>query len=268
MRRLLISLGGKATIKEISQLAQDRYPNRTLHSYIGERLKGMEKKDFVTKNPGDVSEWELTDKGTNTKIGDYNISDINELVTEERLIQNNIQISNIVGSIKINSELNLEMLSVEISNTEYNPETSPNLVYRTIDKSVTVLAHSTGSITILGAKNRRELIEGLKQFLDELDDVETDDEALDQQISINNIVATSDMGRELDLSVLAVNLKLENIEYNPEKYSALVYRTKVNPTVMIFKSGKCVITGAKTYAQVLGSYQEIKDKLVNIGVEL
>lgn len=49
LRKLLVELDGEATIDEISNLAQKRYPNETLHKYLRRRLQSMEKKDLVVK---------------------------------------------------------------------------------------------------------------------------------------------------------------------------------------------------------------------------
>lgn len=268
VRKLLLSLDGEASLEELSRLARNRYPNRSLHSYLGDRLKALEKKGLVTKTEDDSQVWKLTKKGMGKKVGDYNITEIDEGVNKSDLRQNKIDVSNIVGSTSLESSLVLEKSAGKLQNTEYNPETSPTLIYRPNGKDVTILAHSTGRLTILGADDKDELMDGFQSFVDSVNDSEMNLTILSQQISINNVVATSDLGRELDLSTVAVSLELESVEYAPEQFPGLIYRTEVNPTVLIFNSGKCVITGAKTYAQVLDAYLEVTDKLSSIGVKL
>jgi transcription initiation factor TFIID TATA-box-binding protein len=268
VRRLLLSLDGEATFEELSQLARERHPNRTLYAYLGERLKAMQNKDIVEKPDGSAQIWRLTDKGTKNKIGDYNISEIDSLVNKNDLSKEKIEVSNIIGSTKLNSSLKLEELATVLQNTEYNPETSPNLVYRAVDGRVTLLAHSTGSLVILGSNDTRELISGIKEFMNSVSDLEDEAESVVEQISIDNIVAKSNFGQELDLAAVAVALEFEKTEYNPEQFPGLIYRSNVNPTILIFASGKCVITGAKTYAQILDAHREVINKLTDIGVEL
>jgi transcription initiation factor TFIID TATA-box-binding protein len=266
VRRLLLSLDGEATFEELSQSARERYPNRTLHTYLGERLKAMQNKGIVENTDRTAQIWRLTEKGRENKVGDYSISEINNPVEMSDLSKENIEVSNIVGSVKLDSQLELGKLAAELPNTEYNPETSPNLVYRTVDEDVTILAHSTGRLVSLGSNSTNELISGVKAFIESVD-LEDETENIEWQISIDNVVAKSDFGRELDLAAVAVDLEFENTEYNPEQFPGLIYRSKVNPTVLIFNSGKYVITGAKTYAQVLDTHREVVHKLTDIGVE-
>ena len=47
---LLKELGGRATVRQISQLAQKRYPADTLYSYVGNRLKKLEINGYVKKD--------------------------------------------------------------------------------------------------------------------------------------------------------------------------------------------------------------------------
>jgi len=44
---LLQKLGGRATSREISQLALKMYPEYTLHSYVGNRLRKLQKNGYV-----------------------------------------------------------------------------------------------------------------------------------------------------------------------------------------------------------------------------
>lgn len=61
-----------------------------------------------------------------------------------------------------------------------------------------------------------------------------------------NIVATAFFGRELPLREIA--LKAKNAEYNPRRFPAVIMRMREpkKATILIFKSGKVVCTGAAT----------------------
>lgn len=62
---------------------------------------------------------------------------------------------------------------------------------------------------------------------------------------VNNIVATVELNSRLSLKSLCD--RMNNCEYNPRRFSALVVRSK-NPktTALIFASGKMVITGSRS----------------------
>ena len=63
-----------------------------------------------------------------------------------------------------------------------------------------------------------------------------------KKYEIKNIVAVGDIGKKLNLNVLAVDLNYS--EYEPQKFNALVYRiTSPKATFTIFSSGKFVCVG-------------------------
>ena len=69
------------------------------------------------------------------------------------------------------------------------------------------------------------------------------------KIRIENVVASTALGRELDLPSLAKTL--EGAEYEPEQFPGLVYRLKSpKAATLLFRSGKVVCTGAKSLEEV------------------
>ncbi len=68
---------------------------------------------------------------------------------------------------------------------------------------------------------------------------------LRRKIKIENVVATTSLGEDLDLQAIA--LALEGAEYKPEQFPGLIYRVKEPKTaILLFRSGKVVCTGAKS----------------------
>ena len=62
---------------------------------------------------------------------------------------------------------------------------------------------------------------------------------------MGSIVATANVGCQLDLKTVALHLR--NAEYNPKRFPAVSIRIRdPKTTALIFKSGKMVITGAKS----------------------
>ena len=71
-------------------------------------------------------------------------------------------------------------------------------------------------------------------------------------ITIENVVASTGIGQELDLQSVAMDL--EGADYDPEQFPGLVYRTTdPKSAALIFRSGKIVCTGAKSVDAVHGS---------------
>lgn len=87
------------------------------------------------------------------------------------------------------------------------------------------------------------------------------------EIIIQNIVASANLERELNLNAIALGLGLDNIEYEPEQFPGLVYRIK-NPkvVVLIFSSGKLVVTGGKLPEDCEEGVRVIRNELKNMGL--
>src|SRR5439155_22181661 len=69
------------------------------------------------------------------------------------------------------------------------------------------------------------------------------------KIKIENVVASTSLGEELDLQAIA--LALGGAEYEPEQFPGLIYRLKEPKTAsLLFRSGKVVCTGAKRLEHV------------------
>ena len=68
-------------------------------------------------------------------------------------------------------------------------------------------------------------------------------------IKIENVVASTSLGTELDLQAIVV--ALDGAEYDPEQFPGLIYRLKEPKTAtLLFRSGKAVCTGGKSLEQV------------------
>ncbi|NOQ53665.1 MAG: TATA-box-binding protein [Thermoplasmata archaeon] len=86
-------------------------------------------------------------------------------------------------------------------------------------------------------------------------------------IRVENVVATSTIGAELDLNHIV--LALEGAEYNPEKFPGIVYRLKdPKTTTLIFRSGKVVCTGAKSDVEVKKAINIVVANLADAGFEV
>ena len=79
-------------------------------------------------------------------------------------------------------------------------------------------------------------------------------------ISIENVVASTAIGQELDLQSVAMDL--DGADYDPEQFPGLVYRTQSpKSAALIFRSGKVVCTGANSAEAVHDSLDIVFRKL-------
>lgn len=86
-------------------------------------------------------------------------------------------------------------------------------------------------------------------------------------LKIQNIVATTSLGKEVPLTKLAKTIA--NTEYNPEQFPGLVLRIKQpKSAVLVFSSGNLVCTGTKSIAQVKLVIQQVIKTLKKINVKI
>jgi len=75
-----------------------------------------------------------------------------------------ITVQNIVASGAIDLDLNLNTLSLELENTEYEPEQFPGLVYKLDEPNATFLLFSNGKLVCTGTKNKNQLNDSMEQL--------------------------------------------------------------------------------------------------------
>ena len=75
-----------------------------------------------------------------------------------------ITVQNIVASGSIDLNLNLNVLALQLENTEYEPEQFPGLVYKLDEPPATFLLFSNGKLVCTGTKNKQQLEESMKQL--------------------------------------------------------------------------------------------------------
>ena len=79
-----------------------------------------------------------------------------------------INVQNIVASGRVPWNLNLNLLTLELENTEYEPEQFPGLVYKLEKPNATFLLFSNGKLVCTGTRNRTELDNAKAQLLKNL----------------------------------------------------------------------------------------------------
>ncbi|MDT7888389.1 MAG: TATA-box-binding protein [Desulfurococcales archaeon] len=159
-----------------------------------------------------------------------------------------MRIENIVATVIFEHQLDLDLIEQGVSNIEYNPDQFPGLILRLDSPKVTALIFRSGKMVVTGAKKTSDLIKAVKKILRMFlkSGVSISGKP---RIQIQNIVASANLGMEVLLEKAAY--LLENTMYEPEQFPGLIYRL-VDPKVvlLIFSSGKMVITGAKSEEEV------------------
>tara|TARA_R110002051_G_scaffold35740_2_gene78317 strand:+ start:2730 stop:3371 length:642 start_codon:yes stop_codon:yes gene_type:complete len=78
--------------------------------------------------------------------------------------------------------------------------------------------------------------------------------------NVVNLVASTRLATTLDVVQLAIDL---GVHYEPEQFPGMVFRvTNPKVCVLVFRSGKVVATGARSYADARAAFQRLHDELV------
>ncbi len=175
------------------------------------------------------------------------------------MAEKKIEIVNIVVSTSLEHDIPLEKMAATLSNTEYNPEQFPGLVIRIKDPKTSALIFSSGKVVCTGARNLPDVERSLQKIIESLEKINIKI-TIKPEITIQNIVASGEIGMDLNLNTLT--LKLENTEYEPEQFPGLVYKLKeAKATFLLFSNGKIVCTGTKSEEEV---HKSVEMLMVNL----
>ncbi len=177
-----------------------------------------------------------------------------------------IKIENVVASTQIGENIDLNKISREIKDSEYKPKQFPGLVLRTKEPKAAALVFRSGKVVCTGSKSVEEARKAVKQIVKMLKEI--DIPVIDEpEVKVQNIVASADLGVDLNLNAIAIGLGLENIEYEPEQFPGLVYRLDdPRVVVLIFGSGKMVVTGGKSPEDAKRAVERISEELRTLGL--
>ncbi len=174
-----------------------------------------------------------------------------------------IKIENIVATVTLDQTLDLNAIARSVHNIEYDPEEFPGLIMRLENPRLTALIFNSGKMVVTGAKSTQMLIKGFKKIIRIF--IKHGIIIVGKpKIQIQNIVASANLGVEVDLEAAAI--KLPNTMYEPEQFPGLIHRMDDPKVVLlIFSSGKMVITGAKSEEDVSKAVERIYNTLKDLG---
>ena len=168
-----------------------------------------------------------------------------------------VKIVNIVVSTSLEHDIPLEKMAATLPNTEYNPEQFPGLVFRIKEPKTSALIFSSGNVVCTGARNREQIDESIVKIIKSLEKINIKIK-IEPKITIQNMVASGQIGMELNLNTLA--MRLDNTEYEPEQFPGLVYKLpegEGKATFLLFSNGKIVCTGTKSEEEVHASVEKL-----------
>ncbi|MFQ6012318.1 MAG: TATA-box-binding protein [Thermoplasmata archaeon] len=177
-----------------------------------------------------------------------------------------IKIENVVASTSLGGELDLQAIALALGGAEYEPEQFPGLIYRLKDPKTATLLFRSGKVVCTGAKSLEDVRTAIRTVARQIEESGLEINT-DPDIEVQNIVASSDLGQEINLNAIAISLGLERVEYEPEQFPGLVYRLdEPKVVVLLFGSGKLVCTGARKPSDVERAVEKITEELQAAGL--
>jgi transcription initiation factor TFIID TATA-box-binding protein len=174
-----------------------------------------------------------------------------------------ISVQNIVAMLDLGVELDLSYLNNQMEETEYDPERYPSLIFRPPDGCTTLITR-TGNALFTGATITDDIWTAYRSLRNDLSTVGLELDDRREEIEIQNIVSTSDAGREIDLNALCLSLGMDDVEYHPEQFPGATYRTPFNTVALVFSSGKIVYTGTTSIDDILRTGDHLIEEFENL----
>eukprot|EP01091_Cochliopodium_minus_P020336 TRINITY_DN8852_c0_g1_i1.p1 TRINITY_DN8852_c0_g1~~TRINITY_DN8852_c0_g1_i1.p1 ORF type:complete len:424 (+),score=103.63 TRINITY_DN8852_c0_g1_i1:22-1272(+) len=171
-------------------------------------------------------------------------------------------LQNVISTFSLDCKLDLPKIQKKARNTEYHPKRFAALVMRIKSPQTTALIFSSGKVVVTGAKNESESKLACKKFARIVKKL--DFPATFKDFKVQNIVASCEVGYKVSLEALNTSEHINSCRFEPELFPGLIYKM-IEPkvTLLIFVSGKIVITGAKTKKGVEAAFKNISPVLSN-----
>jgi transcription initiation factor TFIID TATA-box-binding protein len=169
-------------------------------------------------------------------------------------------LQNIVATVNLDCRLDLKTIALHARNAEYNPKRFAAVIMRIRDPKTTALIFASGKMVVTGAKSEDDSRLASRKYARIIQKLGFD--AKFSEFKIQNIVGSCDVRFPIRLEGLAFNHG-QFSSYEPELVPGLIYRMiKPKVVLLIFVSGKIVLTGAKVREEIYTAFNTIYTVLV------
>ncbi|GMH36985.1 hypothetical protein BSKO_04858 [Bryopsis sp. KO-2023] len=166
------------------------------------------------------------------------------------------ELQNVVSTCYLGRKLDLKFIAMHARNAEYNPKRFAAVIMRIREPKTTALIFSSGKMVCTGAKSESCSRLAARKFARTLQKLGFKDTKF-QDFKVQNIVGSCDVKFPIRLEGLHYKHGLFS-SYEPELFPGLIYRMKKPKVVLlIFVSGKVVLTGAKNRNQIYQAFESI-----------
>lgn len=158
-----------------------------------------------------------------------------------------------VATVNLDCALDLKYIALHARNAEYNPKRFAAVIMRIRDPKSTALIFASGKMVCTGAKSESEARLGARKYARILQKLNFAVSFKD--FKVQNMVGSCDVRFPIRLEGLATS-HARFSSYEPELFPGLIYRMQQPKVVLlIFVSGKVVITGAKKREDIYQAFE-------------
>jgi len=164
-------------------------------------------------------------------------------------------LQNIVATVNLDCRLDLKTIALHARNAEYNPKRFAAVIMRIREPKTTALIFASGKMVVTGAKSEDDSRLASRKYARIIQKLGFNAKFTD--FKIQNIVGSCDIKFPIRLEGLAS--RHHNFSsYEPELFPGLIYRMlKPKIVLLIFVSGKIVLTGAKVREEIYQAFEMI-----------
>lgn len=165
-------------------------------------------------------------------------------------------IQNIVATVNLGCALELRQIATHARNAEFKPTRFSAVIMRIREPRTTALIFRTGKMVVTGAKSKRDSYYASRKYARIIQKLGFAG-VKPNEFKVQNMVGSCDVKFPIRLEGLHYNQQPFS-QYEPEMFPGLIYKM-VQPKVvlLIFVSGKVVITGAKEQDQIYEAFEAI-----------
>ncbi|XP_055372162.1 uncharacterized protein LOC129606083 [Condylostylus longicornis] len=165
------------------------------------------------------------------------------------------QLQNIVSTVNLSCKLDLKKIALHARNAEYNPKRFAAVIMRIREPRTTALIFSSGKMVCTGAKSEDDSRLAARKYARIIQKLGFSAKFLD--FKIQNMVGSCDVKFPIRLEGLVLTHATFS-SYEPELFPGLIYRmVKPRIVLLIFVSGKVVLTGAKVRQEIYEAFDKI-----------
>ena len=185
-------------------------------------------------------------------------------------VEYSLELNNVVSSGSLTKEIEIEEVREALS--DYDginvPPKEPGLHIKMDEIEGTFIVHSSGEYFLTGCSDEESVDKSMNRIKEVLADIGiiTEEERDAITNDVNNVICTGNIENfnTIDLRRLSIHLGLEDIVYNGEEFSSVVFSDeKYLSTFQVFSSAKVVLTGAPSFEKSKEEFELfIDEKLV------